>query len=140
MQIEELKKGDLIVVFWNDASDIKGTLTEHEVSPEVVVKDWGLYLGVSGRKHRFLIVGKDVTLVHNDWGASRIPIELVDEIRLILPREQVMEFIAEVAARTPDGTYEPKVAPVMFDLAAQIARARRSIQEKELNALRRNWE
>ena len=100
MQIEELKKGDLIVVFWNDASDIKGTLTEHEVSPEVVVKDWGLYLGVSGRKHRFLIVGKDVTQVHNDWGASRIPLELVDEIRLILPREQVMKYIAEVATLT----------------------------------------
>ena len=100
VEIEDLKKGDMIVVFWNDASDIKGSLTEHEASPEVIVKDWGLFLGVSGRKHKFLIVGKDVTQVHHDWGASRIPLELVDEIRLILPREQVMEFIAEVAALT----------------------------------------
>jgi len=100
VKIEDLQKGDLIVVFWTDASDIHGSLKEHEGSPEVVVKDWGLYLGVSGRKRKFLIVGKDVTEVHQDWGATRIPLELVDEIRLILPREEVMRYIAEVATLT----------------------------------------
>ena len=100
VKIEDLKKGDLIVVFWNDASDEHGSLGEHEVSPEVKVKDWGLYLGVSGRKHKFLIIGKDVTEIYHDWGASRIPLELVDEIRLVMPREQVMQYIAEVATLT----------------------------------------
>jgi len=100
VRLEELRKGDLIVVFWTDASDIHGSLREHESSPEVVVKDWGLYLGVSGRKRRFLIVGKDVTQVHQDWGATRIPLDLIDEVRLILPREKMVEYIAEVATLT----------------------------------------
>jgi hypothetical protein len=70
VKLEDLKKGDLILVKWIDASDIKGSLTEHESKPEVHVKDWGIFLGVSGRMHRFLIIGKDVTEVHNDWGAT----------------------------------------------------------------------
>ena len=100
MQIEELKKGDLIVVFWTDASDDRVSLREHEGYPEVTVKDWGLFLGVSGRKRRFLIIGKDVTEVLQDWGATRIPVDLVDEIHLILPVDDVVRFIKEVQTLT----------------------------------------
>ena len=56
------------------------------------------------------------------------------------PQEGYMVTLELVAARKPDGTYEPKVAPVMFDLAAQIAAGRKAIQERELNALRSRWE
>jgi len=45
-----------------------------------------------------------------------------------------------VAARKPDGTYEPKVAPVLFDIAAALAAVRRAQQEEQLNALRTRWE
>jgi len=45
-----------------------------------------------------------------------------------------------VAAKNPDGTYEPKVAPVVFDLAATLAALRKRQQEQQLNALRTNWE
>jgi len=100
VKLEDLKKGDLIVVFWMDASDIRVPLREHEGAPEVKVKDWGLYLGVSGRKRKFLIIGKDVIEVYHDWGAARIPLELVDEIRLVMPREKVVQFIAEVQTLT----------------------------------------
>jgi len=101
VKLEDLKKGDLILVKWIDASDIKGSLTEHESKPEVHVKDWGIFLGVSGRMHRFLIIGKDVTEVHNDWGATRIPVGLVEEIVLIMPRDDVVRYIAEVQALGP---------------------------------------
>jgi hypothetical protein len=56
-----------------------------------------------------------------------------------LPQEGYTCDLELVAARKPDGTYEPKVAPVMVDLAAQIAAARRSIWEKQLNDLRKEW-
>jgi hypothetical protein len=56
------------------------------------------------------------------------------------PQEGYTVTLELVAARKPDGTYEPKVAPVMFDLAAQIAVGRKATQERELNALRSRWE
>jgi len=100
VNLEELRKGDLILVRWVDASDVRAPLKEHEARPEIHVKDWGVYLGVVGRKHRFLLLGKDVVEVHNEWGATRIPLELVVDIVLILPREKVSEAIKEILALT----------------------------------------
>jgi len=98
--VEDLLRGDLILVRWLDASDIRCTLEEHEGRPDVHVKDWGLFLGVSGRKRRFLIIGKDVVEVQNDWGATRIPLELVEEIELLMTREQMVRAIQEVQTLT----------------------------------------
>jgi hypothetical protein len=100
VNLEELRKGDLILVRWVDASDVRAPLREHEARPEIHVKDWGVYLGVVGRKHRFLLLGKDVDEVHNEWGATRIPLELVVDIVLILPREKVSEAIKEILTLT----------------------------------------
>jgi len=63
---EDLQKGDLIMVRWLDASEIRCSMDEHEGNPEIFCKDWGVFLGVSGRKKRMLIVGKDVVERHND--------------------------------------------------------------------------
>lgn len=91
----KLPKGTLIVVRWMDASDIKTTLQEHQNSPEIMCKDWGLYLGVSGRKKKLLLLGKDVVELHNEWGAARIPLDLVEDIHQLLPRTQITETIKE---------------------------------------------
>ena len=92
----ELPRGSFIMVRWLDASDIRAQLSEHEASPEAYCKDWGIYLGCSGRKKMMLIRGKDVVEVHNEWGATRIPLELVEEVILILPRDEMMKAIREV--------------------------------------------
>jgi len=92
----ELPKGSFIIVRWMDASDTRARLVDHEESPDVNCKDWGLYLGVSGRKRKLLILGKDVVELHNVWGATRIPLELIEDVRLVLPREAMMRLIAEV--------------------------------------------
>lgn len=91
-----LPKGSLILVRWHDASDKRAPLTEHESNPEISCKDWGLYLGCSGRKKRMILIGKDVVELHHEWGATRIPIEMVAEVYLILPRSQMMNIIDEV--------------------------------------------
>ena len=95
---EDLQKGDLIMVRWLDASEIRCSVDEHEGNPEIFCKDWGVFLGVSGRKKRMLIVGKDVVEVQNDWGAARIPLELIDEIILVLPRKETVRAIREIQA------------------------------------------
>ena len=97
VSIEDLEKGDLIIVRWLDASDVSATLKEHEKTPETLCKDWGIYLGVSGRERQFIIIGKDVVVTQSEWGASRIPLELVEEIIRLMSREQVMEAIGEVS-------------------------------------------
>ena len=91
-----LPKGCFVVVRWLDASDSKAQLREHVECPEVSCKDWGLFLGVSGRKRRMLLLGKDVVELYNEWGATRIPLELVEEVLLVLPREEVLRFVKEV--------------------------------------------
>lgn len=99
--VEELEsgaveKGSMISVKWIDASNHKARLKDHEACPETVCKDWGLYLAISGRKKKMLVLGKDVIEVHNEWGASRIPVDLIEEVILILPRAEVMKAIREV--------------------------------------------
>ena len=96
VEIDNLKRGDLILVRWLDASELRCSMNEHEGTPEVYCKDWGVYLGVSGIKRRLIMVGKDVVEVHNEWGAVRIPVELVDEVVLVMPREEVLRSIQEV--------------------------------------------
>ena len=91
-----LPKGSFIIVRWMDASNTKARLADHEQSPEINCKDWGLYLGISGRKRIHLLLGKDVVEMHNEWGATRIPLELVDEVTLVLPREEMMRLVQEV--------------------------------------------
>jgi len=43
-----------------------------------------------------IILRKDVVEVHNEWGATRIPVELIEEITVILPRDEMMKAIREV--------------------------------------------
>ena len=95
-EVQRIPKGSLILVRWLDANEDRCKLDEHESNPEVSCKDWGLYLGVSGRKHRMLLLGKDVVEVHNEWGAVRIPLDLVEEVLVILPRDDMVNVIKEV--------------------------------------------
>ena len=71
VNIEDLEKGDLIMVRWLDASEIRCSVDEHEGSPEVFCKDWGVYLGVSGRKRRLLLVEVCVRLREEGRMAGR---------------------------------------------------------------------
>ena len=96
-EVQRIPKGSLILVRWLDASEDRCKLDEHESNPEVCCKDWGLCLGVSGRKHRMLLLGKDMVEVHNEWGAVRIPLELIEEVLVVLPREDVVGMVQEVS-------------------------------------------
>ena len=94
----KLPKGSFILIRWTDASEIRTLLGEHIANPEVISKDWGIYLGVSGRTKHMLILGKDIVEVYNEWGASRIPVELIEEVVMILPREEMAKVIREIQA------------------------------------------
>ncbi len=71
VELSELEKGDLILVRWLDASEIRCSVDEHQGSPEVYCKD---------------------------WGAVRRPLELVDELVLGMPRGEALEAIGEIGS------------------------------------------
>jgi len=97
VKIEELQKGDLILVRWMDASEMRAQINQH-ATPEVYVKDWGVFLGVSGTKRKHAIIGKDVVETWNEWGAARIPLELIDSITIIISRDQLIKALNEIQA------------------------------------------
>jgi len=97
VRVEELEKGDFVLVRWMDASEMRAKVEQHG-QPEVYVKDWGVFLGVTGIKRRHIIIGKDVVSGWNEWGAARIPIDLVDSIILIMRRDELVQAITEIQA------------------------------------------
>lgn len=99
IKLEELEKGDLVIVRWCDASEIRAKVEQHE-QPEVYVKDWGVYLGVTGVKRRYVVVGKDVVETWSEWGATRIPVELINDFTLILRGSEIVSAIAEIKTLT----------------------------------------
>lgn len=91
VKIEELKRGDLIMVKWFDASELRARLNQHE-KPEVAVCEWGIYLGVRGRRREYLLLGKEHVEGWNEWGAARIPTSLIEEIILLMPQAYQQTF------------------------------------------------
>lgn len=75
-------RGDYVRVSWFDASEVKAPLEEHK-KPEILVEEWGIYLGVEGSpKH--LLLGKTFIAKDRVWEATRIPLSLVRNIKIIL--------------------------------------------------------
>jgi len=100
IKLSDLKKGDFIVVRWFDANEVRGSLQPNHEVPEIFVKDLGIFLGVTGVKRKHILIGKDVVENMRDWGATRIPLELVDSVTLIMTREQITRFMPEIQALT----------------------------------------
>ena len=99
VNLEGLRKGDLIIVRWNDASEVRAGLNQHR-QPEVYVKDWGVFLGIRGRKRKHVVVGKDVVETWNEWGAARIPLALIDSVTLLMRREDLERVLTEIQVLT----------------------------------------
>lgn len=99
IKLEELEKGDFVIVRWSDASELRARLEQHE-QPDIYVKDWGVFLGVTGIKKKYAVIGKDVVEIWNEWGATRIPVELINDIILILRRRDLVGAIAEIQGLT----------------------------------------
>lgn len=98
VNIDELRKGDLILVRWMDASEARLKIAEHTGEPDVYAKDIGIFLGVSGVRKKHIIIGKDVVEDGDVWGAARIPLELVVSITLLIPREDMENVMREIKA------------------------------------------
>ncbi len=84
--IEDLEKGDLIFLYWGDASEIRGQLPKRDVQYDTPIKVVGFYLGVRGRKRKHLIIAKEKLPAKDYWNADFIPVELIDHIILLCPR------------------------------------------------------
>ncbi len=87
VDVGSLQKGDLIHIEWSDASEVRARLSEHRRNPEARVYEWGVFLGVSERgKRRYLLLGKELALPWKEWGAVRVPLDILDKIYVIRPQ------------------------------------------------------
>lgn len=93
--LKNLKKGDFVFVWWLDASEMRGTLSEHE-SPEVHVCDWGIFLGVMGREKRHVVLSSSLVKEDKSWGATRIPVDLIVRVDRAWSRDEVQKHLDEV--------------------------------------------
>lgn len=85
VQIKDLEKGDAILVLWYDASELRAKLEQHK-NPEAIVYEWGVFLGVRGKKRPHLLLGKDYIKGWDEWGATRIPLPLIEKILVLVPQ------------------------------------------------------
>jgi hypothetical protein len=89
--IKGFEKGDYIKVSWFDASDARGSLSEHK-KPECLVDEWGIFLGVEGDpKH--LLLGKHYVRSDHVWEATRIPLTLIQSVGLIAKHASPAVFL-----------------------------------------------
>jgi hypothetical protein len=96
-QLKEFEKGDYIRVSWFDANDQRGRLEELQENPEVLVEDWGIFLGVEGSP-QYVLLGKAYVPEDHRWDATCIHLELVQGAILVakhvtkIPRRYRVEF------------------------------------------------
>ena len=93
VSVDDLQRGDFVIVRWRDASDIRGFM--EEFGETCWMKDWGFYLGIIGR-HPMLVLSKDIVENRKAWGVSRIPVELVSEIWLVIPSNEAKGMVPEL--------------------------------------------
>jgi hypothetical protein len=90
-QIKGFEKGDYIRVSWFDASEARGSLSEHK-KPEILVDEWGIFLGVEGSPEH-LLLGKHYVRNDRVWEATRIPLTLVQSVILIAKHASPTVFL-----------------------------------------------
>ena len=116
------------------ADYVAQNIVDHRKNPLVIVE-----ATVPGRAQVGYRPPQTVTLTSLKDGVDGETFQMQRARHRYTPGEGYFCDLELVAARKPDGSYEPKVAPVMFDLAAQIAAGRKAIRDRELNSLRNQW-
>ena len=81
VSLEDLKFGDLISVFWCDASELAGELPKDEIHYEQVIETVGYFLGLKGVRKKHIIIGME-RLPYPEWHITSIPVGM--ELRIIL--------------------------------------------------------
>jgi hypothetical protein len=133
-----------------------GKRTHREVDKNITDVDYAGYLAeniVEHRKNPLVLVSAvvkgraqtgfrppdmiQVTSLKDELDQKTFQIQRAHHI--YTPEEGYTCELELVAARKPDGTYEPKVAPVTFDLEGALALLRRKRAEAELYTVRTNW-
>ena len=84
VRVEELEIGDLIEVYWLDASEAKTALSIPDRAFDTPVRSVGVYGGIRGSRAKHLIIIKEEFDVGGapEFHYNAIPLGMVDHIRL----------------------------------------------------------
>jgi len=119
----------------NYADYVAENIVEHRKNPLVTIEATVPGMGQLGYRPPLMI---EVTSLKDGIDGQTFQIQRARHVyRTGEGYTCTLELVAE---RKPDGTFEPKVAPVAFDVSAALSALRRRQQEQQLNALRTYWE
>jgi len=116
------------------AAYVAGNIVEHRKNPLVLVQ-----ATVPGRAQPGYRPPQMVTVTSLKDGLDGATFQIQRARHRYTPADGYVCDLDMVAARKPDGTYEPKVAPAAVDLGALLAQMSRSHAEGLLNNLRTEW-
>ena len=120
VNLKDLKPGDLIWVKWYDASEFRGVIVPEDSRYDMPVYVIGIYIGVKGRDRKHIIVAKEKLPEPGEWNADVIPIEMIDNIRLVIPgflQKVQRELVRDLKKASVSGKpwYEHRIRVLMVD-------------------------
>jgi len=130
-----LREVDKTITDLDYAGYVAENIVEHRKTPLILVQ-----ATVPGRGQPGYRPPQMVTVTSLKDGLDGASFQIVRTRHRYTPGDGYTCDLDLVAARKPDGTYEPKVAPVVVDLGAVLAEMRRRRMQDLLNSLRTEWE
>ncbi|MBL7167242.1 hypothetical protein ISS40_01085 [Candidatus Bathyarchaeota archaeon] len=130
----ELRLVDKTITTLDYAGYVAENIVEHRKNPLVVVA-----ARVQGRAQTGFRPPEMTTVTSLKDGLTLETFQIQRARHSYIPEQGYFCDVELVAAKKPDGTYEPKVCPVQFDITAIMAGIRARARERELNALRKEW-
>jgi len=91
-QLENLSKGDLILVEWTDASIGKSLGTGLAV--DVPVKSWGIFIGILGKRSKHIVIAQNNFQYSDglyDIDYTAIPVGWAEKVTLIVKQHVSLE-------------------------------------------------
>jgi len=116
------------------AGYVAGNMVAHRKDPLVTAK-----VRVPGRGQLGYRPPMTVTLTSLKDGVDQRSFQIVRAQHRYTPGEGYECILDLVAARKPDGSYEPKIAPAVDDVGMSLALRLRLLGESGLNSLRNVW-
>jgi len=113
-QVEGLRLGDVVEVSWHDA--YKGQIRIDDESTgssllDAPVTSWGVYVGIVGRKSKYLMIIRDHFNLHDIWKShdfdhSCIPLGMINNVKFLAHALLDDDFVSLLQKELPKATIQ----------------------------------
>ena len=101
VRLDELKPGDIVAVYWLDASEGRQEAPIPSGVFDTPVVSYGVYLGTYGRRAKHIVVVKEVVMDEVHYNA--IPVGMVERVERLSKRRVGDGDLRKIAGKMPRG-------------------------------------